>query len=170
MTAARRWEDLPPELQDLSFFADRSAFTMQQHRQLATITKPLNNHQIPYKWLYPAKLLVTKGGNNFVIASVKESLCLMREWKILVPNTAEDTLQSPSASSDAETGWKPNSLISHQNTLWWPRRMPYSSFLVTPQVKAVVIPHRFHTELLVFTIWLVSFFVSLLTFFSQDLH
>lgn len=74
MIAARSRDDLPSEMQDLSFFADLSAFTMQQRRQLATITKPLNNHHIPYRWLYPAKLLVTKDGASFVIATINEGL------------------------------------------------------------------------------------------------
>lgn len=112
MSAARSCDDLPPELQDLSFFADLSAFTMQQRRQLATITKPLNNHHIPYRWPYPAKLLVTKDGNSFVVATIKEGLRLMKEWQILEPkNMSENMQQSPPSSrvnSDAETGWNPD--------------------------------------------------------------
>lgn len=46
MTTARQRDSLPSDLQDLSFFADLSAFTMQQRHQLATITKPMNNHHM----------------------------------------------------------------------------------------------------------------------------
>lgn len=108
MMIVRRRENLPQELQGLSFYADLSAFTMQQRRQLATITKPLNNHHIQYRWLYPAKLLITKEGKSQVITNIKEGICLLREWQLIDPsNNGYDKPHSPSstrASSDTETG------------------------------------------------------------------
>lgn len=103
MAAARRSNAMPQEMQDLSFFADLSAFTMQQHKQLATITKPLNNHHIPYRWLYPAKLMVTKDGESYVIATIKDGLQLLKEWKILEPVNAYGSPPSTRPNSDAES-------------------------------------------------------------------
>lgn len=78
----------------IHLYADVSAFTMQQHRQLTTITKLLHNHCISYRWLYPARLLITKNDATFVVAIVKEELCLLKDWNItepLGPNDAPGT-------------------------------------------------------------------------------
>lgn len=108
MAATRRRDSLPSDLQDLSFFADLSAFTMQQRRQLATITKPLNNHHITYRWLYPAKLLVIRDGTTHLISNVKEGLHLMREWQIIASDTTDErnisSLVSTPNNYVAETG------------------------------------------------------------------
>lgn len=109
MRVTRNQENLSQKLQDLSFFADLSAFTLQQHRQLVTITKPLNNHCITYRWLYPANLLITKDDVNHMVTTVKEGIRLLQKWHILDPQdpTDEEPPNSPSSTcgeSDAEAG------------------------------------------------------------------
>lgn len=157
MTATRCHDDLPSEMQDLSFFSDLSAFTMQQRRQLATITKPLINNHIPYRWLYPAKLLVTKDGVSSVIMTMKEGLKLWRmigkDWQILEPqNMVEYRQNSPPSArvhSDAET-WILEHLEASYNSSDGPREchtvLVYS--FSSPQVTAVVFLHRFQRNCL----------------------
>lgn len=52
-------------------------------KKLATITKPLCNHNITYKWGHPVKLVVTKDGKEFNIHSLEEDLTLLCQWNIL---------------------------------------------------------------------------------------
>lgn len=61
----RRAEHLPDSMQGLAFFADLSAHTMQRRRNPMTITKPIRNHNIPYRWNYPATLIIIKGEREY---------------------------------------------------------------------------------------------------------
>lgn len=67
---------------------------------MATNTKPLRNHQIIYRWAYPAKLLITKEGKTFSVNSVADGVRLLKEWNILEkddePQPASSMLQSQS--------------------------------------------------------------------------
>lgn len=74
---------LPPPYAKLQLFADLSQYTRQQGCQLQTITKPLNNHRIPYQWGFPTKLLVTKYGSRNSIHTVEEGIQLLRTWGII---------------------------------------------------------------------------------------
>lgn len=83
IAAFRKVDQLPKHLQAFSIFVDLSAHTMQQQRQLATITKPLRNYRISYQLWYPAKLLITKDDHTYTVISLAERIRLLGEWNIL---------------------------------------------------------------------------------------
>lgn len=60
-----------------------------------TITKPLRNHQIPYRWSYPVKLLIEYDSKTIPVA-------LLKKWQILDsdPPSRADTSPPPSQSSN----------------------------------------------------------------------
>lgn len=57
MYAAKHTARLPDPFTTVALYADLSKATMENRRQLATITKALQNHKTPYKWGFPTKLL-----------------------------------------------------------------------------------------------------------------
>lgn len=73
---------------------------------MATITKPLRNHHITYRWAYPAKLLITKEGKAFYINSVEEGIQLLREWNIL--ETDEDHPTASFSPRPRSPNWPPD--------------------------------------------------------------
>lgn len=85
MRAARNTSEYPLQYANFSFYDDLSKFTMQQRKNLATITKPLRNHQIPYKWGHPVKLIIMKDSKSYTVRSLEEGLTLLRQWNILEP-------------------------------------------------------------------------------------
>lgn len=94
----RRLEKLPHPYAKLQVFADISQYPRQQRRQLQTITKPLNNHRIPYQWGFPTKLLVIKNGARHTIHTVEEGIQLLRNWGI-IPELTPSTQTSHTANS-----------------------------------------------------------------------
>ena len=107
MSKATRLRQLPAPYAKLQLFADISQYTRQQRRQLQTITKPLNNHKIPYQWGFPTKLLVTKNGVKHAIHTVEEGINLLKKWKIIPEG---DTLpRMPAAERQQSSAKKPHS-------------------------------------------------------------
>lgn len=71
MRAARNAARYPQQYTNFSFYDDLLKYTMQQSKNLATITKPLRNHQIPNKWRHPVKLII--------IRPLEEGLTLLQQ-------------------------------------------------------------------------------------------
>lgn len=59
MTAARSTSPLPDPYSSVSLYTDISAATAQKRREFSQLTIILRDHNIPYKWGFPAKLVVT---------------------------------------------------------------------------------------------------------------
>ena len=83
MYITRKGEHGGTDYANLQFYADLSQFTLQLRKNLNTITKALRNHNIVYKWGFPAKLMVTKDGAPHVITSPSKGFKLLQKWKIL---------------------------------------------------------------------------------------
>lgn len=67
MIAFRKNKHPPGQYSSIQLFADLSQFTMQRRRSLLPVTKALRNHNIIYRWGYPAKLTVTWDDHTSVI-------------------------------------------------------------------------------------------------------
>lgn len=83
MAKSRRLGQLPAPYTKLQLFADISQYTRNQRRQLQTITKPLNNHKIPYQWGFPTKIVVTKNGVKHNIHSFLEKTHCPRSTSLM---------------------------------------------------------------------------------------
>lgn len=60
MFATKRTARMPDSFSTVAFYADLSKATMENCRQLVSITKALQNHKIQCKWSFPTKLLITR--------------------------------------------------------------------------------------------------------------
>ncbi|CAH2221237.1 Hypothetical predicted protein [Pelobates cultripes] len=89
LRAHRTRKDLPDKFKPILLFTDLSAETLRRRRSFKPVAEALRHHRIPYRWGYPAKLLITKGGKQLIVASPKEGLELLHKWDI-APN-----LQTP---------------------------------------------------------------------------
>lgn len=83
MHAAKRTARLPDPFANIALYADLSKATMENRRQLSTITKALQNHKIPYKWGFPTKLLITHQNKTHVVRTLSMGLTLLRNWHII---------------------------------------------------------------------------------------
>lgn len=92
---------LPAPYTGIQFFPDLSKYTLQQRTNLNPITKGLQNHKIPYKWRYPATILVTRNGQSHAIHDLHKGLHLLHNWGIILeppknPPTRNGTSQARS--------------------------------------------------------------------------
>ncbi|CAH2226218.1 Hypothetical predicted protein [Pelobates cultripes] len=85
LRAHRARKDLPDKFKSILLFTDLSAETLRRRRSFKPVAEALRHHHIPYRWGYPAKLLITKGGKLLTAASPKEGLELLYKWDI-APN------------------------------------------------------------------------------------
>lgn len=81
LEAFRHPSQLPEKASTLCLLPDLSQYTLQQPKNLLTITKVLQNHNIPYK--YPAKLEITHQGFTSLATTLEECLSMLRTWDIL---------------------------------------------------------------------------------------
>lgn len=104
LTTSRRSDDRHPQYAELQILPDLSRHTLQQRRNLATITKALRNHNILHKWKYPAKLSITHNGVSVMISTLEEGIAALRKWGILLDQD-KSTNQSP-APSPLQEDWQ----------------------------------------------------------------
>lgn len=81
---------LPAPYTEIQFFPDLSKYTLQMRRQMNPITKCLQNHKIPYKWRYPATILLVRNGQNHTIGNLDKGLKLLHSWGI-IPELPKET-------------------------------------------------------------------------------
>lgn len=79
MQKARKEIKLPDPYSEITLYADLSKHTMQ--------ACPLNqiiyrNHNVIYRWGFPAKLLVTWEG-KYTVLSVEAGMQLVEQWSLL---------------------------------------------------------------------------------------
>lgn len=89
---------LPEEYSGLQLLLDLSRHTLKKHKNLATITKVLRNHNIPHRWKYPASLSIMHNGSTSLITSMEEGLQALRQWGIL-PQPSQPANPAPAPES-----------------------------------------------------------------------
>lgn len=70
MRTTRNHSEYPQPYTNLAFYADLSKHTMLQRKNLTTITKPLRNDHIQYKWGHPFKLIITKDNKSHFVRTM----------------------------------------------------------------------------------------------------
>ncbi|CAH2276089.1 Hypothetical predicted protein [Pelobates cultripes] len=79
-SSTRKMEHLPEPYQKISIYADISVTTMAKRREFINITKTLRNHQVPYRWGYPTKLLIWHRGKTEAILEPEAGMAKLKEW------------------------------------------------------------------------------------------
>lgn len=72
MLAVKRTLHLLEPFTSFVLYADLSKPTMDNRRQITTITKALQKHHIPYKWGFPTKLLIVHQGKTHTVRTLPE--------------------------------------------------------------------------------------------------
>lgn len=97
LTTSRKADDRHPQYAEIQILPDLSRHTLQQRRNLATITKALRNHHILHKWKYPAKLSITHNGVSVMVSTLEEGVAALRKWGILTdPDNSPSQNPTPS--------------------------------------------------------------------------
>lgn len=96
MYAAKCASRLPNPFTTVALYADLSKATMEYRRQLATITKALQNHKITYKWGFPIKLLITHQNKTHAVRTLPAGLKLLKTWPIIPEEAPDPADQLPS--------------------------------------------------------------------------
>lgn len=139
MAFTRKSDNWSECMQGHSFFADLTQYTLQRRRNLATVTIVLRNHNIVYRWNYPAKLQITKWNDSFIISTMDEGLRLLREWEIITPLTlTSNDFPQHEVHPDTEEGWGAQQNVL--TTIPGPRKAP---LLLNWVVNQFYIPSRF---------------------------
>lgn len=97
LTTSRKADERHPQYAEIQILPDLSRHTLQQRRNLATITKALRNHHILHKWKYPAKLSITHNGVSVMDSTLEEGVAALRKWGVL-PDTDNSPSQIPTPS------------------------------------------------------------------------
>lgn len=74
MQFAQKNSPLPGPYSDITLYADLSRHTLLAQKKLVSLTKLLCNHDISYRWGFPAKLLVFKNHRTIAIHTAEEGL------------------------------------------------------------------------------------------------
>lgn len=142
MWATRNSAEYPHPYTKLSFYADLSQYTMLKHKNLSTITKPLRNHQITYKWGHSVKLVITREDKSFTIRPVEEGLSILRQWGSLEPREYNNNVTAPTGMTTGITliplmKWPPEIFTLHQITyLALSKSLKYGPNVTSPPVNS----------------------------------
>ncbi|XP_075692863.1 3-galactosyl-N-acetylglucosaminide 4-alpha-L-fucosyltransferase FUT3-like [Rhinoderma darwinii] len=90
MQAARNPVDLPKRFQVVLVFTDLSAATLARRREFQEVAKILKTHRIPYKWVFPVKMVISKDGRKLIATSPGKVMQLIQEWR-LTQNTSSSS-------------------------------------------------------------------------------
>lgn len=127
MALTRKSDNWPECMQGHSFFTDLSQYILQSRRNLATVTKALRNHNIPYRWNYPAKLQITKGNDLFIISTLDEGCKSVKSLPILPQH-----LMSPRCMNLNQTQQKVEKLrFKFPSTFAGPQQVPLLSTCIS---------------------------------------
>lgn len=98
---------LPAPYTGIQFFPDLSKFTLQLRRQMNPITKSLQNHKVPYKWRYPATIIIVRNGQSHSIVNLDRGLKLLQSWGIIPepPPTAPPSRGPKSPQGDTNRNY-----------------------------------------------------------------
>lgn len=92
---------LPDPFTTVAFYSNLSNATMENYRQLSTLTKALQNHKIPYKWGFPTKLLITHQNKTQAVRTLSAGLKILKTWCIIPEEEPDPSVQ---LSTHMETG------------------------------------------------------------------
>ncbi|CAH2224609.1 Hypothetical predicted protein [Pelobates cultripes] len=76
---------MPKEYSTIKIFADLSADTLQFRKSMSPITSILREHNLSYRWGFPAKLLVSHQGAIHSITNTKQGIQKMGDWGLPTP-------------------------------------------------------------------------------------
>lgn len=102
MQFSRKHPQLPEPYQAVKVFADLSQFTIQARKRLQPVTLILRQHNIPYRWGFPTKLLVTRNGVQHVIYSVEDGAAVLKSLEIPIPQSLPQSRLSRNSKINEE--------------------------------------------------------------------
>lgn len=70
--------------------------------QLVSLTKLLRNHNAPYRWGYPAKLLITLDNKSYAVATASGGLKLPKKWGLVTEEEHYHPVKSPPRRVDKD--------------------------------------------------------------------
>lgn len=100
LSHSRKKEGWPPEYQKLEVYTDLSPTTLLKRKAFAETTALLRQHNIPYRWGYPVKLIVHRNGVPTTLTTADDARKAMLRWNIL---TAERDENSPTQQNSPST-------------------------------------------------------------------
>ncbi|CAH2291848.1 Hypothetical predicted protein [Pelobates cultripes] len=95
---ASRNPGMPNEYNSIKIFADLSADTLQFRKSMAPITSTLREHDLNYRWGFPAKLLISHQGAIHAITTLKQGVQKLRDWGLPQPATEPTKTKVPKMS------------------------------------------------------------------------
>lgn len=87
LSLSRKLQSLPDPYGSVTIYSDLSAHTMKTRKDLGPITEILQEHKIPYKWVHPTKLLLTRQGKLEQITSLEEGWSKLKIWQLFPPTS-----------------------------------------------------------------------------------
>ncbi|CAH2304902.1 Hypothetical predicted protein [Pelobates cultripes] len=88
---ASRTPGMPNEYSSIKIFADLSADTLQFRKSMAPITSTLREHNLNYRWGFPAKLLISHQGAIHAIMTLQQGAQKLGDWGL--PNRRQSQLK-----------------------------------------------------------------------------
>ncbi|CAH2311907.1 Hypothetical predicted protein [Pelobates cultripes] len=82
---ASRSSDMPDPYSRIKLFADLSAATLQFRKNLTPVTSTLRDHNIAYRWGYPAKLLIHHRDALHAIPTLELGITKLKSWGLQTP-------------------------------------------------------------------------------------
>ncbi|CAH2251385.1 Hypothetical predicted protein [Pelobates cultripes] len=82
---ASRSSDMPDPYSRIKLFADLSAATLQFRNNLTPVTSTLRDHNIAYRWGYPAKLLIHYRDALHAIPTLELGIAKLKSWGLQTP-------------------------------------------------------------------------------------
>ncbi|CAH2325005.1 Hypothetical predicted protein [Pelobates cultripes] len=80
--ANRNNKGIPEKFKEVLMFMDLLAETLRRQRLYKGTVDQLRHNSIPYRWGYPAKLIIRKEGEITTITTPAEGLEVLRKWDI----------------------------------------------------------------------------------------
>ncbi|CAH2312669.1 Hypothetical predicted protein [Pelobates cultripes] len=160
LRAHRTKKNLPTQFKDILMFMDLSAETLRRRRSFKIIADALRSHNVPYRWGYPAKLLISKGGKLTVAATPTEGMDLLKEWdtKTRLPTdrtiltNRPDIPAGPTPQQNCDhllptTQRNNHTTLQKLITTHTPSTQPRNIKIITHNVRGLNSPNKRHTLL-----------------------
>lgn len=83
MVATKKNPVVPDKFTGILLYMDSSQQTKLNQKKLSPQTKDLQNNNVPYKWCFPTKRIVTWNEKTVPIYSVKKGILLLKQWQLI---------------------------------------------------------------------------------------
>ncbi|CAH2282104.1 Hypothetical predicted protein [Pelobates cultripes] len=83
---ASRKADMPEAYSSIKIFADLSADTLHFRKTMGPVTSALRDHNVNYRWGYPAKLLISYQDAIHPVNTVAQGIQQLKEWGLPIQN------------------------------------------------------------------------------------